>query len=76
MCMLCSYQVLRHVHSDCGHLLVVLADHLLNDVGQVVVLSLFHHMQQLLHDWPNVGPDVQLGYTQTQQHIDTQEQRA
>lgn len=62
----CPYQVLCHVHSNGRHLLVVLADHLLNDIGQVVILRLFDHVQQLLHDGPDVGSDVDLGCTQTQ----------
>lgn len=56
----CPYQVLSHVHGDGRHLLVVLADHLLNDIGQVVVLRLLDHMKQLVHDGPHIGPDVQL----------------
>lgn len=61
ICALCSYQVLSHVHGDGRHLLVVLADHLLNDVGQVVVLRLLDHVKQLLHDGPHIRPDVKLG---------------
>lgn len=63
--MSCSYQVLSHVHGDGGHFLVVLADHFLNDIGEVVILRLLHHVEQLLHDRPDVRPDVQLGYTDT-----------
>lgn len=61
-----SYQVLSHVHSDGRHFMVVLADHLLNDVGQVVVFRLLDHMKQLVHDGPHIRPDVELGCGVTQ----------
>lgn len=57
-----QYQVLRHVHSNDGHLLIVLADHLLDDVGQVIILRLFDDVEQLLHHGSNVGPDVDFSY--------------
>lgn len=58
------YQVLRHVHSDGGHLLIVFTDHFLDDVGQVIIFCLFHHVQKLLHDGADVWPHVHLGYIQ------------
>lgn len=63
-CVLYWYQVLGHVHSDSGHLVIVFTDHFLNDIGQVIILCFFHHVQELLHDWADVGSDVYLSYKQ------------
>lgn len=53
--------MLGHLHSDRSHLLTVLADHLLDDVGEVVVLSLAYNVKESLHHWPDEGGDVLFG---------------
>lgn len=54
-------QVPCHVHSDGCDLLAVLADHFLDDVGEVIVLRLPDDVQECLHHWLNVGGDVFFG---------------
>lgn len=54
-------QVLRHVHGDGRDLLAVLADHFLDDVGEVVVLRLPDDVQESLHHWLDEGGDVFFG---------------
>lgn len=53
--------MLGHLHSDGSHLLTVLADHLLDDVGEVVILRLAHNVKESLHHWPDKGGDVLFG---------------
>lgn len=53
--------MLGHLHSDGGHFFTVLADHLLDDVGEVVILSLAHNVKESLHHWPDEGGDVLFG---------------
>lgn len=60
------YQVLSHIHCDHCYFLIVFADHLLDDTREVVVLSLFDDVQQLLHHGPDEGPYVDLSYTHTE----------
>lgn len=60
-----TYQVLCHVHSNSRHLLVVLADHLLDNIGEIIILRLLYHVQELLHDRPDVRSDIKLGYSMT-----------
>lgn len=55
------YQMLGHLDGDGSHLLTVLADHLLDDVGEVVVLGLAHDVKQSLHHWPDERGDVLFG---------------
>lgn len=53
--------MLGHLHSDGSHLLTILADHLLDDVGEVVILSLAYDVKESLHHWPDEGSDVLFG---------------
>lgn len=53
--------MLGHLYSDRGDLLTVLADHLLDDVGKIVVLGLAHDLEECLHHGPNVRGDVIFG---------------
>ena len=41
--------------------MTVLTDHLLDDVGDIIILRLSDDMQQLLHDGPHVWFHVLLG---------------
>lgn len=54
-------QVLCHVHGDGRDLLAVLADHFLDDVGEVVVLRLPDDVQEGLHHRLDEGGDVFFG---------------
>lgn len=53
--------MLGHLHGDRGHLLAVLADHLLYYIGEVVILCLTHDVEESLHHWPDEGGDVLFG---------------
>ncbi len=57
----CAYQVLCHLHCNRGDFLTVFTDHLLYDIGEVVVLRLPHDVQECLHHWPDEGGDVFFG---------------
>lgn len=56
-----SYQMLGHLYSDWCDLLTVFADHLLDDVGKIVILCLAHNVKEGLHHGPDVGGDVIFG---------------
>lgn len=53
--------MLGHFHSDWRDLFAVLADHLLDDIGKIVVLCLAHDLEEGLHHGPDVGGDVIFG---------------
>ena len=55
--------MLGHLHSDGGHFLAVLANHLLYHVGEVIILCLAHNVEESLHHWPDEGGDVLFGYS-------------
>ncbi len=54
--------MLGHLYSDWCDLLTVLADHLLDDVGKIVILGLTHNVEERLHHRPDVGGDVIFGW--------------
>lgn len=56
-----THQVLCHLHGDGRDLLAVLADHFLDDIGEVVVLRLPDDVQEGLHHRPDKGGDVFFG---------------
>lgn len=53
--------MLGHLHSDWGDLLTVLADHLLDDIGKIIILGLAHDLEEGLHHGPDVWGDVIFG---------------
>lgn len=55
------HQVLCHLHSDGRDLFAVLADHLLDDVSEVIVLRFTHNVQEGLHHRPDEGSDILFG---------------
>lgn len=59
--MTCTYQVLRHLHCYWSDLLTIFTDHLLYDIGEVIVLCLPDNVQECLHHWPDEGDDVFFG---------------
>ncbi len=57
----CTNQMLGHLHCNWGDLLTVFTDHLLNDIGEVIVLRLPDDVEECLHHWPDEGGDVLFG---------------
>lgn len=53
--------MLCHLHGDGRDLFTVFTDHLLDDVGEVVVLRFPDDVQKGLHHGPDEGGDVLFG---------------
>lgn len=56
------YQMLCHLHCNWSDLLTIFTDHLLNDIGEIIILRLPDDVQECLHHWPDEGGDVFFGW--------------
>ena len=67
--------MLRHLHGDGRDLFAVFTDHLLDNVGEVIILRFPDDVQQCLHHGPNEGGDVLFGCRRGRQtgHVVTEE---